>query len=259
MLTHMKERQPRVVRRGPGEVCADSPVGARGEALAAGRSGDRQGAGPGFAGIFLVFALPGAIWGRGPDALRGAARAAGWRDCDIAWERLQERALGALRDGDPAFAARLWRLGWLIAFLRFRRHDPRYAASLANLGLVARLAGRERLARRRYAAALRRWGAAPDWIDTMAIARRGRSSLFHLQSEALHWNQYDRSLRRDAMDIARDVASQLNAATQGQPSPGRTCDRWPGENPAIFDDRRKFLGGALLIAAGTREPDNKQH
>lgn len=204
-----------------------------------------------------VPAMP--VLGRRPDAERAAARAAGWRGCDLDWERLQERALRALRDGNPASAAWTWRLGWLLAFLRFRRDDPRYVASLANLGLVAHLAGRERLARRRYAVALRRWGAVPDWIGGMAIARRGRSSLFHLQTETAYWGAYDRSLRTHAMCLARDAASQLDAASRGQPSPGRLCDRWPGEKPATFDDLRKFLGAALLIAADARNPDHVRH
>ena len=191
---------------------------------------------------------------RKPDALRTMARTAGWRDCDLDWERLQERALEALRNGRPALAARLWRRGWLLAVLHFRRDDPRHATSLANLGLAARLAGRERLARRRYAAALKRWAGAPGWIGRMTSARRGRSSLFHLQMEAAHWAAYDQSLRAEALRTARDAADHLDAAARGLPPPGRLCDRWPGEKPAIFDDLRKFLGAALLIAAGTQPP-----
>lgn len=200
-----------------------------------------------------------AVPGRKPDAERAAARAAGWRDCDLRWERLQERALGALRQGNPSTAARIWRQGWLLAFLRFRRDDPRYAASTANLGLVARLAGRERLARRRYAAALKQWGVVPDRIRSMAIARRGRSSLFHLQMEAVHWGAYDQSLRNNALRLADDTALRLDLASRGQPAPGQRCDRWPGEKPAIFDDLRKFLGAALLIAADVQNPDHIRH
>lgn len=247
MLTHMSERPPATAQGGNGEGLADVPAGSRDSGTF---SAGRTHASTCFAGLFR--ALPTPAPPRRPPAR------AGWRDCDLDWERLQERALGALRDGRPALAAWNWRLAWLVAVLRFDRRDPRQAASLANLGLAARLAGRERLACRRYAAALRRWGTVPAWIDDMTIARRGRSSLFHLQTEALHWDEYDRSLRSDAMRLARDVASRLNAASRSQPPPGRMGNRWPGEKPATFDDLRKFLGAALLIAADTRVPDDNR-
>lgn len=190
---------------------------------------------------------------RRPDAERAAARAAGWRNCDLDWERLQERALASLQGGDSARAAQDWRFAWLLARLRFRRDDPRYGASLANLGLAARLAGHEDLARRRYATALRLWGAAPVWIGGMAIARRGRSSLFHLQMERAHWPAYEQSLRIRAAGMAQEAAFRLEGASRGTPLPGQPGDRWPGEKPAVFDDLRKFLAAALLIAADARD------
>ena len=57
------------------------------------------------------------------DTELAAARAAGWRRCDLAWERLQDRAHAALRDGDTAQAARLWRRAWWLAMLRLERSD----------------------------------------------------------------------------------------------------------------------------------------
>ena len=35
----------------------------------------------------------------------------------------------------------------------------------------------------------------------------------------------------------------------GASAPFRLHDRWRGEKPAVFDDMRKFLGAALLLAA----------
>lgn len=196
--------------------------------------------------------------GQRRDAERAAARAAGWRRCDLEWERLQERALAALRSGDPALASRCWRLAGFVARLRFRRNDPRYVASLANLGLVARLAGQEELARRRYAAALRLWGAVPEWIGGMAIARRGRSSLFHLQMERAHWGAYERSLRNRAAVLAQEAAFRMDAASRSRPLTAAPNDRWPGEKPAVFDDLRKFLSAALLIAADAQSPARRR-
>ena len=189
-----------------------------------------------------------------PDTALAAARSAGWRGCDLGWERLQERAHEALRSGDTAYAARLWRRAWWLALLRIPRGDPRYATSLANAGMAARLAGNETLARRRYARAFRLWGTAPEGVERMAITRRARSSLFHRRLESLHWDTYQRDLRRRALNFAREAAACLDAASLGDSVPFRPHDRWRGEKPAVFDDQRKFLGAALLLAVPIR-PD----
>jgi hypothetical protein len=83
----------------------------------------------------------------------------------------------------------------------------------------------------------------------MTIARRGRSSLFHLRMEAKHWDTYQGNLRHRARYFAREAATCLDAATHGVPAFFRLYDRWRGEKPAVFDDTRKFLGAALLLAA----------
>lgn len=190
-----------------------------------------------------------------PDVMRlapvsemAAARAAGWRGCDLVWERLQERAHQALAAGDRRQAAWLWRRAWWLAQLRFSRRDPRFATSLANAGAAAMLGGNPARARRAYVRAFRLWGAAPDWIDGMTIARRARSSLFHLRMESEHWDAYQGAFRRRAMDLAREGVACLDAAARGAPAPFRLYDRWQGERPLVFDDLRKFLGAVLLLA-----------
>ena len=193
-----------------------------------------------------------------PDLECAAAQSAGWRGCDLDWERLQERALDALQAGDPTEATQLWRDAWLLAVPRFGRDDPRRATSVANLGLAARLAGSEARARRRFAHALKLWGAAPDWIARMSIARRARSSLLHLRMEATHWPAYEASLRSRSLALAREAAVCLDAAARGQPLPHRLHDRWRGEKPSAFDDMRKFLGAALLVAAAEPEPNRNR-
>lgn len=189
------------------------------------------------------------------DADLMAARAAGWRGCDLAWERLQERANAAFREGDCVKASRLWRRAVWLARWRLTRDDPRYATSLANAGTAALLSGNAALARRRYARAFGLWGAAPDWVDAMTVSRRARSSLFHLRMESQHWDSYQADFRRRAMDCAREVAASLDAAAKGLPVPAQLHDRWRAQKPAAFDDFRKFLGAALLLAVSTAEPE----
>ena len=182
------------------------------------------------------------------DAELAAALAAGWRDCDLGWERLQEHAGSVLRAGDGPGAAGLWHRGWWLAMLCFSINDPRYATSLANAGTAALLVGNEPLARLRYARALRLWREVPDWVECMDIARRARSSMVHLRLETSYWDDYKSSIRRRAMGFAREAAACLDAGARGTPAPVWLHARWRGEKPAAFDDLRKFLGAALLLA-----------
>jgi tetratricopeptide (TPR) repeat protein len=182
------------------------------------------------------------------EAERAAARKAGWRTADLDWERLQERGNALMRGGDRAGAVRCFRRAGWIALWRFHGPDPRRATTLANLGLADRLAGREARARRRYARARRIWREAGRFIAAMRIARRARSSLFHLRMETRHWDTYQENTRIRMTAFARETAAALAALEQGQPVARRLYERWRAEKPAVFDDTRKLLAAALLVA-----------
>ncbi|GAB4281961.1 MAG: hypothetical protein Kow0058_00240 [Roseovarius sp.] len=188
------------------------------------------------------------------DAEARAARAAGWRRGELMWERLQERGNACFDAGDGAGAARAWRRAWWLGLILFDRGDPRRATGLANLAHVDRLAGREARARRRFAAALRMWGGVDDFIAGMSIARRGRSSMFHLRMENRHWDTYCENLRRRMRAFAAESAGALHALANGEPVQCRLSRRWRGEKPAVFDDTRRFLAAALLIGGGAQQP-----
>lgn len=179
---------------------------------------------------------------------RAAARKAGWRGYDLAWERLQEEGNRLLAEGDTDGAARCFgRAGWIGLWL-FRRADPRRATTLANLALVDRLAGREARALKRYAQARQSWSGAGRFIEGMQIARRARSSLFHMRMEAKHWDTYAANMRIRMTAFARETEAALEALEAGRPPGCRLYSRWRGEKPALFDDTRKLLAAALLVA-----------
>ncbi len=182
-----------------------------------------------------------------------AARAAGWRAVDLRWERLQEGASRAWREGDPERAARLWQAARLLAFFRFRRSDPRYATSLANAAMAARLAGRHARAGRLYARAIRLWSRVPERVADVEPARRARSSLFHLRMEARHWETYRANQRKRLAAFVAEAGAVLEALAEGREPPHRLYERWRGEKPSVFDDARKILSAALLIAAPPTE------
>ena len=183
------------------------------------------------------------------DTELAAARRAGWRKADLDWERRQEAGNAALVAGDHAEAARCFRRAGWIAFLRFPGTDPRQATTLANLAFADRLAGREARARRRYAKARRIWAGVEDSISGMTIARRARSSLFHMRMEAKHWDTYQQNTRIRMAAFARETATALEALSEGRPPGCRLFGRWKAEKMPVFDDVRKFLAAALLVAA----------
>ena len=177
-----------------------------------------------------------------------AARAAGWGRSELWWERLQERANAAWEAGDAARAARRFRLAWWLARAALPRADPRRATSLANAALAARQAGADRLAARRYAAALRLWADVPSALDRLELRGRARSSLFHLRLEARHRAAFEANRRTRLARFVVESGETLAAAAAGRPAPHRHFARWRGEKPAAFDDARRLLAACLLLA-----------
>lgn len=177
-----------------------------------------------------------------------AAAAAGWSKADLAWERMQEDAAAACAEGRTRDAIRLWRRARALAFFRLSRRDPRYATGLANAALAARLSGRERSARRLYAQALRLWRRVPTTVATLEPGPRARSSLFHLRMEARHRDTYLDNLRRRMAGFAAETEAVLAALAEDRAPPHALTRRWRGEKPPVFDDVRKFMAAALLIA-----------
>ncbi len=190
------------------------------------------------------------------DTQTQAALAAGWRRFDLYWERLQETGNEAYIAHDLASASRAWRRAAWIARLTFAGDDPRRVPTLVNLALIDRARGRKARARRRICAATAQWGKVDGFIENMTIARRARSSLFHLRMEALHWDTYTDNARTRFRAFAAETAQALAALEQDQPVDCRLFERWRGEKPSVFDDTRIFLAAALMIAGG-RQTSNR--
>ena len=178
------------------------------------------------------------------------AQAAGWRRVDLRWEQLQEIGNACYESGDAKGAAWAWRRAWWIAILRFSATDPRRVTSLANVALADRQAGRESRARKRFKKSCRLWENIDGFIENMTVARRARSSLFHLRMEALHWDTYQDNIRIRFRAFASETADALKALEQGKPVTCRLYGRWRGEKPSVYDDTRIFLSAALLIGGG---------
>lgn len=183
----------------------------------------------------------------------GAARAAAWRRADAAWERLQESGNKHLAEGAKAEATWAFRRAGWIARLAFRRADPRRATSLANLALADRLGGREARARRRYARARALWAGVEGYIATMEIARRSRSARLDRAMEPRHLETFRQNMRVRMTGIARATGATLEALEAGRPVRARLAARWEAERPPVFDDTRRLMAAALLVAVPLAE------
>lgn len=181
-----------------------------------------------------------------------ARAAAGWRRADGAWERLQEAGNARLAAGEVAAAARLFRRARWVAALGFRRGDPRRATTLANLALVDRLVGREARARRRYARARAQWAGVEGYIAGMRIARRSRSARLERAMEARHLETFRQNMRIRMTGMARATGTALAALEADAPVTARLAARWQAERPAVFDDTRRLMAAALLLAVPPR-------
>ena len=106
------------------------------------------------------------------------------------WEGRVLEGLAAFRAGRTADAYAAWRSAAAIA-RAFDADDPRRAAGRTHLALCHAAAGEAAAARRAFRRALRTWEAAEGWVSRMDVARRARSSGFHLRLEQKHPGGYD--------------------------------------------------------------------
>lgn len=189
------------------------------------------------------------IWGsKLPREVVAVAKRSGWNGADLTWEQLQEEANSAYSEGDIARAARMFRRAHWLAIFRFARTDLRRATSLANLGILDMYRSRISRGQSRLRKALALWEChARDAVETMQIAPRARSSLFHLRMEALHRDTYHTNLKLRIGKIAEETRESLQAHLDGQPCPHRHFDRWKGERPTVYDDTRKVLAACLML------------
>lgn len=181
------------------------------------------------------------IWGYDFTAPRARiALNAGWSRADLLWESQMERGCAAAMDGDRATARRAFRRAWWVAHL-LPAADLRGAATIAALGVIGHAP--HRLAKARKVFETR----AVRTIESMQIAPRARSSLFHLRMEARHRDTYHANMRLRFERIAAETAESLAALEMGHTPPHRLYSRWLGERPTVYDDTRKVLSACLLI------------
>ena len=172
-----------------------------------------------------------------------------WRAADERWESLQERAAKFQVAGEEERAIAFRRRAYRLAFWRFSRRDPRFATSLANAAWADGRRGRLGRAARRLARARKLWRVLPVWVDTMSVAPRARSSLFHMRLEVRRGGRKDAMRRR-----MRCFIEEGRRALEGNlPAEATSFSvRWRAEKPPTYDDLRKLLSAVLLLSQGQK-------
>ncbi len=178
-----------------------------------------------------------------------AALNAGWKWSDLLWERLQEGANQDLASSRRIRSILGFFSAYLLGLTKMRHSDPRQVTSLANLAFAIRLLGAERLAKQLFATAETRWKGVDVALETLEMAPRARSSLFHMRLETLHWETYQANRKARLRKFVEETGESIRYLATGAPVPHRLYPRWVGEKPPVFDDTRKILGACLLLAA----------
>lgn len=176
-----------------------------------------------------------------------SAGAAGWSEEDIRWEFLCEQAAELAAKGSVTEAAPLWAEALFLARQSFAPDDPRLATSIANHAFALRRAGDGKTAAALFREALTIWDASGERIAALRIARRARSSLFHLRMEAKHWTIYEATMRRRLEAFAREGREALAALAEDRAAASRGVARWDAEKTPGYSDARKLLAAVLLL------------
>ncbi len=177
----------------------------------------------------------------------GALERAGWRNAELIWEQIQEKAAELNAAGAPEEAAELWQGALEVAREHFSRDDPRLATSLANHGLAVRRRGGDAAALLDEALAV--WDSAQAWIDRLRPEQRARSSTFHLRLRAKHRGAYDRFSRRRYAELAAEGRAALLACRDDAEAEDDRLGRWIREGRrGGLTDARKLRAAAWLIA-----------
>lgn len=144
---------------------------------------------------------------------------------DLLWEDFAHEACTRLQS--TAADSRLWRTGAKLSEA-FEASDPRRAASLHCLALIARDKGDLSQAEALYREAIDAWKRAPDWISRMGIEFSARSASMHIRLEMKRTDEL-RALKRSInLTLAEGgLAAGLNNLAEVLHAAGRAVEAEP--------------------------------
>lgn len=161
-------------------------------------------------------------------------------ESDAVWERMQEQALRAFRNGKTAAAMSGWAKALDLANCHFQRGDPRLAASLTNQAFS--LLRRQQIyqAQRLFDQATRCWEESWRWVPLMVpqrIAGETDDCRYHETAEKEFYG-----LIKYGQSITETLAREQCLPTGG-------LEHWIEHKPKSMCDLRKLISAVFLIAS----------
>ncbi|MDP6843409.1 MAG: tetratricopeptide repeat protein [Rhodospirillales bacterium] len=144
---------------------------------------------------------------------------------DCLWEYFAEEAGTCLENGEEDTA--LWRTGAALSEA-FAETDPRRAASLHCLAVIARDAGDMAATEALYHQAIAAWERAPEWVSEMHIEFVARSASMHIRLEMKRSEEL-RALKRSINTTMAEggLAAALNNLAELLHANGRADEAEP--------------------------------
>ena len=165
---------------------------------------------------------------------------------DAAWERTQERALRAYRDGNPSAAIKGWDQAFEIAKQHFIWGDPRLATSLTNKAFVLIRQEQFHQAKLMLDEAVRCWQDSWRWVPFMQPLP---------DDDQRDETRYDDDVQQEfyafikqGQEISENLASERRL-------PAGSLEAWKEHRPPTMCDVRKLISAVFLIASTS--PDGR--
>ncbi len=176
------------------------------------------------------------------DVLSSPTRASERRaraDADVTWERTQEKAMLALRDGDTGEARANWAKAKGIAERNFERGDPRLATSFTSHGYVLLRQDHIHQANVHFQSAIEAWDDAWRWIPMMTS-----SNLAGGDGDA---KPYDQAMQEAFYAMINQGKSITEAIMRDQRLPEAAGDDWFTVKPTAMNDIRRLFAAVFLM------------
>lgn len=165
-------------------------------------------------------------------------------DADVTWERAQEKAIRALRDGDADEARENWAKALDIAERHFDRGDPRLATSFTSHGYVLLRRDQIHNANTYFQLAIAAWDDAWRWIPMMTP-----TSLAGDEGEA---EPYDQTTQDAFFALVKQGKSITEAIMSDHRLPDAVGDDWLAVKPKAMNDIRRLFAAVFLMPTAPR-------
>ncbi|MGH1481591.1 MAG: hypothetical protein ACRBM6_23155 [Geminicoccales bacterium] len=160
--------------------------------------------------------------------------------CDAAWERMQERALKAFRDGDLAAAVQSWATAFDIAKQNFAWGDPRLAASFTNHAFALIRQDQLHPATLLLNDAVRCWEDSWRWVPLMRpLPGDGQAAE----------DRYDDAVLPELYAFIKRGQAITETLAKERQLPNGGLEEWQENKPSTMCDLRKLVSAILLMAS----------